>query len=243
MKKQALQSNTENNTLSIIDNPITQDKIITNNKINNNNENIPIKELRNTNIKSPEDYYSLYYPEYKLIKICGFLFCKIGNIIAFNFDKNNNFTPKLSIGPHWYMTLILNLIIISLGSTLYVLIIKNMYFLFSIGFIILFFIAIIMVDRAALIHPGIAMNKISDYNNYSFCNICKIYYNPDEKVGHCSLCKVCIKNLDHHCVWVGKCVGKNNLKSFYEMIVAFAIFYLYIIICVIIFAFRKDKEL
>ena len=100
-----------------------------------------------------------------------------------------------------------------------------------------------MVDRAALIHPGIAMNKIPDYNNYSFCHICKIYYNPDEKVGHCSLCKVCIKNLDHHCVWVGKCVGKNNLKSFYEMIVAFGIFYLYIIICVIIFAFRKDKEL
>ena len=108
MIKNISQNNTDNNTLSIIDIPFNKDKVIKNNNINNN-ENIPIKQLRNINRKTAENYYSENYPEYKLFKICGFLFCIIGNLITFNFDKKNNFSPRLSIGPHWYMTLILQI--------------------------------------------------------------------------------------------------------------------------------------
>lgn len=32
---------------------------------------------------------------------------------------------------------------------------------------------------------------------------------------HCDDCGLCIEELDHHCVWVGKCVGRYNLKLFY----------------------------
>ena len=237
MEKNIIQNNTENNTLSIIDIPLTKDKIIINNKVNNN-ENVPIKQLTITNFKTPEEYFSQNYPEFKLFKINGFLFCKMGKLIAFNFDKNNNFTPKLSIGPNWYMTLFLNVLITIVVGVIYISLLNKIHFLFRIGMIIICFILIILVDRAALIHPAIAMNKVPDNQNSAFCNQCKVYYNPGEKVAHCSLCKVCIKNLDHHCVWIGKCVGKNNFRPFIEMIIAVSITYIYIILCVIIFVFK-----
>jgi hypothetical protein len=36
---------------------------------------------------------------------------------------------------------------------------------------------------------------------------------------HCPDCNVCIEGFDHHCPWIGKCVGANNLKSFYFFLV------------------------
>lgn len=40
---------------------------------------------------------------------------------------------------------------------------------------------------------------------------------------HCAICEVCIDGYDHHCGFIGKCVGKGNIKSFYALLVcAFA---------------------
>ena len=32
---------------------------------------------------------------------------------------------------------------------------------------------------------------------------------------HCKECGVCIREMDHHCVWTGKCIGKGNLNWFW----------------------------
>ena len=37
---------------------------------------------------------------------------------------------------------------------------------------------------------------------------------------HCSLCDVCIAGHDHHCGFIGKCVGQGNLTSFYVLLVS-----------------------
>jgi hypothetical protein len=45
---------------------------------------------------------------------------------------------------------------------------------------------------------------------------------------HCEKCGVCIEGYDHHCPWVGKCIGRKNLLKFYYFI--FSIFMLFIVL-------------
>ena len=92
---------------------------------NNDNESIPILSRVENSYDSVENYYKLNYPEYKIIKIRHFIFVKMGNLLAFNFDKNNNYIPKFSIGPHWYLSLILFLLILFFVFFLYIPIFKG----------------------------------------------------------------------------------------------------------------------
>jgi palmitoyltransferase ZDHHC9/14/18 len=45
-----------------------------------------------------------------------------------------------------------------------------------------------------------------------FCNTCDIYRPP--RTIQCGTCGCCIERLDHHCPWVGTCIGKRNYKYF-----------------------------
>ena len=35
---------------------------------------------------------------------------------------------------------------------------------------------------------------------------------------HCNICNICIRDYDHHCVFVGKCIGRGNMGQFKDFL-------------------------
>ena len=56
------------------------------------------------------------------------------------------------------------------------------------------------------------------------CSTCHIFRGPG--ISHCKKCDNCVENFDHHCPWLGNCIGKNNYFDFLLFLIFCNIFVL-----------------
>ena len=59
-------------------------------------------------------------------------------------------------------------------------------------------------------------DKKNEIDLWSYCIKCKIKKEADSN--HCYFCDECYSDFDHHCIWLKKCIAKNNKKNFYSLI-------------------------
>ena len=160
---------------------------------------------------------SIDQPKIEQPKKCK-LYMYVGRSLFIFMDKYNN--PLFIIGPQWPMIIFVDSIIISLMLFLYIKFWKYLCFATRLFGSINFWTAFLSYTYTSIINPGYPKNTIGrnfgiPKNDYYFCDYCRFYLRKTSYGSHCDLCDICIEKYDHHCIWTGHCIGKNNKITFY----------------------------
>ena len=78
------------------------------------------------------------------------------------------------------------------------------------------------------------------YMLLTYCYSCSFYRPP--RTSHCSVCDNCVERFDHHCLWLGTCIGKRNYKYFYILVMCLCLSGLFQIICAVYYVAVESKK-
>ena len=73
-----------------------------------------------------------------------------------------------------------------------------------------------------------------------YCYTCSMFRPP--RTSHCSVCDNCVERFDHHCLWLGTCIGKRNYKYFYWFITSIFINQIFQIFSSIYYVVNQAKK-
>jgi len=107
---------------------------------------------------------------------------------------------------------------------------------YAVVFNLIWGLALVSYVRAHLADPGRVPKRWEDFvrsvgdslpiapprqewqpGKATFCERCEIP--RPERAHHCAACKVCVLRMDHHCAWIDNCVGFNNHKFFFLLVI------------------------
>lgn len=82
----------------------------------------------------------------------------------------------------------------------------------------------VSIDRSTLLFDSVPLPR------RRYCELCQI--EQPFRTKHCNDCEACIAKYDHHCFWIGGCVGELNLRKFFFMLLMMNIAFIWMFIIV-----------
>jgi len=145
----------------------------------------------------------------------------VGRILAVKM-----FGVEMFIGPHWYCSIIMLLIILGAGGFFTFVLATQMNALHMVGGVLVTVASTTSFLRCAFADPGLLQPRLEGPRSLQeqiwpstgerMCQTCGIVQ-PSGTL-HCGFCQVCVIGYDHHCPWMSKCIGKSNLSYFYNFL-------------------------
>lgn len=78
--------------------------------------------------------------------------------------------------------------------------------------------------------PGVVTAATPRVERSRWCERCQAFQPPSG--AHCPDCDVCVEGFDHHCVWMGTCIGRGNYAHFVRFNLAWLGYLMYAIVWV-----------